>query len=68
MITEEITISEMTIEQLVATSDVIISNEFDIMNLEVAGLRVSMNRHSSEEVVNLEQFQECLYDLNKRAV
>lgn len=60
MITENTNIDEMSIEQLVTTTDIIVVGEFDIMNLESAGLRVSMKRHSSEELVSLDKFRELL--------
>ncbi len=50
-------VNEMSIEQLVATVDIIVVGEFDIMNLELAGLRVPMKRHSSEEIISLDKWQ-----------
>lgn len=60
MIISNQSIDEMSIEELVATTDTIVVREFDIMNLEEVGLRVSMNQHSSEEIISLEEFQEQL--------
>lgn len=55
-----IEIYKMDIEELVATTDIIIVAEFDIMNLERSGLRVPLERYSSEEIITLDKFQELL--------